>query len=141
MQKNRGGSLFDIVHHIVFIVRMISRTSFFSLDHFLFLSIFLNLSFSFSLTFSLSLPLFQSLPFYTSPVFVSTPFPFYWSISLSPRHPVYSMSMTGSGSALELLTASTDGTLCQWDLSRLNEPTNISTLSTPSGDQVSTSSF
>ena len=41
------------------------------------------------------------------------------------------MSMSGLGSALELVTASTDGTLCQWDVTRLNEPTNISTLTTP----------
>ena len=47
------------------------------------------------------------------------------------RHPVYSMSMSGLGSALELVTASTDGTLCQWDISRLTEPTNTSTLISP----------
>ena len=48
------------------------------------------------------------------------------------------MSMTGSGSVLELLTASTDGTLCQWEISRLNDPSNISTLTTSSGSQVRT---
>ena len=114
-----------------------------------FISLTLSLSLTFSPALSLSiylsfitpLPLFLSLSLHTSTVFSSIPFPLHWSISFSSRHPVYSMSMTGSGSALELLTASTDGTLCQWDLSRLNEPTNISTLSTPSGDQVSTSSF
>ena len=47
------------------------------------------------------------------------------------------MCMSGQGSALELVTASTDGTLCQWDTSRLNEPTNVSTLTTPNSSQVS----
>src|SRR3546814_10412509 len=38
-------------------------------------------------------------------------------------HPVYSLSITGSSNAHELLSASTDGRLCQWNLSLLDEPT------------------
>src|SRR3546814_7385405 len=38
-------------------------------------------------------------------------------------HPVYSLSITGSSNAHELLSASTDGKLCQWNLSLLDEPT------------------
>jgi dynein intermediate chain len=45
------------------------------------------------------------------------------------KHPVYAMSITGTAAAHELISASTDGTLCHWDLSRLTEPTNVSTLS------------
>lgn len=47
------------------------------------------------------------------------------------RHPVYTMSMKGVGTACELITVSTDGMICQWDIARLNEPTNISMLATP----------
>jgi WD40 repeat protein len=50
------------------------------------------------------------------------------------RHPVYAMSITGIGATMECVTVSTDGMVCHWDPTRLNEPTNISMLShTPQG--------
>jgi dynein intermediate chain len=39
------------------------------------------------------------------------------------KHPVYSVH--ASNSPADLVTVSTDGTLCQWDLSRLSEPTHV----------------
>lgn len=43
--------------------------------------------------------------------------------SAGHTHPVYSLSITGSSNAHELLSASTDGKLCQWNLALLDEPT------------------
>ena len=125
-----------------------------SLSHFRSLSLlfFISLSLCLCLCLSPSISLIHllSILFTFSLILYNISFPPSLSLSLphllslSPhlffypyfRHPVYSMSITGSGSAVELLTASTDGTLCQWEISRLNEPTSISTLTIPSGDQV-----
>lgn len=49
------------------------------------------------------------------------------------KHPIYGMTVTGAGPSLELITASTDGMVCHWDLARISEPTNISYLTHPSG--------
>eukprot|EP01036_Dinobryon_divergens_P037469 gene37469-49018_t len=40
------------------------------------------------------------------------------------KHPVYSLAMLGSAAAYELVTASTDGMLCRWDMSQILEPSN-----------------
>lgn len=43
------------------------------------------------------------------------------------KHPVYSMCIIGSGtSPSELISISTDGVLCNWDLTRLTEPISVS---------------
>jgi len=60
------------------------------------------------------------------------------------KHPVYSLAMLGSGSVYELVTASTDGTLCHWDLARLSEPTNATPImsnTNPSGTAQSSSDW
>ena len=52
----------------------------------------------------------------------------YFIISLGKSHkyPVYNMSIIGSGTSIELVTASSDGMVCVWDITRLTEPTSIS---------------
>ena len=40
------------------------------------------------------------------------------------KHPVYSMAVSSSSATYELITVSTDGYLCQWDVQRLSEPIN-----------------
>jgi dynein intermediate chain len=44
-------------------------------------------------------------------------------------HPVYSMEIIGSSGAHELVSASTDGKLCHWDMARLQEPRSVRDLS------------
>lgn len=38
------------------------------------------------------------------------------------KHPVYSIAMSSSSASYELITVSTDGHLCHWDIQRLSEP-------------------
>lgn len=48
------------------------------------------------------------------------------------KHPVYSMCLAKSGvSSPILITASTDGTLCHWDLTNLNDPISSTILLAP----------
>lgn len=48
------------------------------------------------------------------------------------KHPVYSMCLAKSGvSSPILITASTDGTLCHWDLTNLNDPQSFTVLLAP----------
>jgi dynein intermediate chain, cytosolic len=48
------------------------------------------------------------------------------------KHPVYSMCLAKSGvSSPILITASTDGTLCHWDLANLNDPISSTILLAP----------
>lgn len=48
------------------------------------------------------------------------------------KHPVYSMCLAKSGvSSPILITASTDGTLCHWDLTNLNDPLSSTVLLAP----------
>ena len=47
------------------------------------------------------------------------------------KHPVYAMAMTTSAVAAELVSVSTDGLLCHWDVSRLAEPTSVVQLHSP----------
>ncbi len=48
------------------------------------------------------------------------------------KHPVYSMCILKSGgSSPILITISTDGTLCHWDLTNLNDPISSTTVLTP----------
>ena len=41
------------------------------------------------------------------------------------KHPVYAMCIIASGTSHELVSVSTDGTICHWDISRLSEPTSV----------------
>jgi dynein intermediate chain len=54
------------------------------------------------------------------------------------KHPVYSMCV--STAPADLVTISTDGTLCHWDIARLNDPTNVVSLSTVAGGGTTGSS-
>lgn len=56
------------------------------------------------------------------------------------KHPVYSMCMIGTATMHELVSISTDGTLCHWDLTRLTEPTSITPMQIPSSSSASSSS-
>ena len=42
------------------------------------------------------------------------------------KHPVYSLGVLGVNTSPELVSVSTDGTLCHWDTSRLTDPTSVS---------------
>ena len=44
------------------------------------------------------------------------------------KHPVYSLCMVGTGSSLEIISVSTDGTVCHWDINHLAEPTSVNPL-------------
>eukprot|EP00602_Paraphysomonas_sp_CaronLab_P005242 CAMPEP_0185037642 /NCGR_PEP_ID=MMETSP1103-20130426/32359_1 /TAXON_ID=36769 /ORGANISM="Paraphysomonas bandaiensis, Strain Caron Lab Isolate" /LENGTH=703 /DNA_ID=CAMNT_0027575719 /DNA_START=47 /DNA_END=2155 /DNA_ORIENTATION=- len=48
------------------------------------------------------------------------------------KHPVFSMCLSkSSAGSVTLITASTDGTLCQWDLNNLTDPISITCLTAP----------
>ncbi len=47
------------------------------------------------------------------------------------KHPVYSMTMSSSSASYELITVSTDGYLCHWDVQRLSEPISSVMLQLP----------
>ncbi len=51
------------------------------------------------------------------------------------KHPVYSMSMSSTAASYELITVSTDGYLCHWDLQRLADPISYVTLQLPQAGQ------
>ena len=51
------------------------------------------------------------------------------------KHPVYAMAMTSSAVAAELVSVSTDGLLCHWDVTRLTEPISVVQLHVPAVSQ------
>jgi dynein intermediate chain len=53
------------------------------------------------------------------------------------KHPVYAMSMISVAVANQLVSVSTDGLICQWDISRLSEPHTISHLNIPTASLTS----
>lgn len=57
------------------------------------------------------------------------------------KHPVYSMCLVKSGGTSPILiTISTDGTLCHWDLTNLNDPISSTTVLIPSTPPIAASS-
>ena len=52
------------------------------------------------------------------------------------KHPVYSMTMSSTAASSELITVSTDGHLCHWDIQRLTDPVSSVILQVPLSTQV-----
>ncbi len=50
------------------------------------------------------------------------------------RHPIYAMSMVSLTVSNELVSVSTDGMLCHWDITRLAEPLTVTFLNFPSAN-------
>ena len=55
------------------------------------------------------------------------------------KHPVYSMIMSSTAASCELITVSTDGYLCHWDVQRLADPVSSVVLHLPQAGQYDTS--
>eukprot|EP01133_Synstelium_polycarpum_P013688 gene13688-16125_t len=60
--------------------------------------------------------------------------------SVGHTHPVYSMSVVGSTNANSLVSISTDGKLCSWNLENLNAPIETLDLNSKSSSSVSAAS-
>jgi len=58
------------------------------------------------------------------------------------KHPIYGMCVNNLSASTELVTASTDGTVCHWDITRLVEPSLVVSMRVPTlyGEATSTGS-